>query len=147
EGAVAVAQVQPSIFIIRENAGKQQIMVLNDATAGPMGGRPMGKDGGAPMAPMPENKRIGQMYGRGTAGAGMPGGAGFPRTAYQPPMIPSTPPESTPGGSRDLSPSWLPVEKLADQQFRPAQTVRPLRMAVVAASFPYREQLKEFQKK
>src|SRR5205814_380350 len=42
---------------------------------------------------------------------------------------------------------WLPVEKLADQQLRPAQQVHPLRMAVIAASFPYREQLKEFQKK
>jgi hypothetical protein len=44
--------------------------------------------------------------------------------------------------------SWVPLDKLEDEKdSRLAEAVRPLRMAIMVASFPYKQQLDEFKNK
>jgi len=47
----------------------------------------------------------------------------------------------------ELGSEWVKQELLDSAAGKPAETIRPLRMAMIVASFPYRQQLEEFKNK
>jgi hypothetical protein len=57
-------------------------------------------------------------------------------------------PKGPQNGRAELKAEWLPIESLGDLKTdHPAETVQPMRMAIVVASFPYRKQIQEFKER
>jgi hypothetical protein len=128
ETRVVVAKPQISTYIFNRNFSS--IMVLKgandkaDSGGGPGGGR---------------TARL-----RGLQMPGMPaGGAGGGRNAARfnmPGMVGAVEDE------QEYTPSFVPLEKL-DPGARLARQPRPLRMAIIAGSFPFKAELEEFRSK
>jgi hypothetical protein len=126
----------------------KKIAVLKGATGG--GGETR------PMQPGTKEglKAAGGLYGarpgRGGPGGGLlppgPGGERGPGAPpiYQPPSLEGLGAETA---KKDAETLYIPVEKIADQQDRLAETVAPMRMAIITTNFPYRAQLEEFRTK
>jgi hypothetical protein len=119
--AVVLAQVQTYIF----SPNWKQISVLKGGTKDKTAG------GGQ------NNARLQQLYGGNTRGVGNIG-----RGNLMAPTNNMAPPE----GATPSKQEWVDLDKLGDtNNARPAQTVRPLRMALLALAFPYKQQLDEFK--
>jgi hypothetical protein len=76
----------------------------------------------------------------GGGGKGGMGGGGFPAFGTMPGA--QGPANTTP----DQEIKWVLDEKLADEKGKLAETNLPVRMIVVTATFPYKEQLEEFSR-
>lgn len=149
EFAVAVTQAQIKKYMFLDNP--RRVMVIRGKTdagaageagrfarlAGQIGGRGAGGAGGygsgAMTGPMGGGGVQG-VGGRGAAGFGAPspdGGGGGPFSG---------------GGGPKVSSEWVPVEKLEKlKDGKLADSIEPLRIGIVAASFPYRKQVEQFK--
>jgi len=163
EAHVAVAHVQVRSYIIKpgRNGESSLVYVLEDApgsagstqalqslgkTFGPRGGRNMDM-GGMPGRPMPSGSGggsgAGSGGGSGMRGPGRPGGAAGMMAA---PGLSGTDPDA--GPKRDYKVRPVELDKIQDQQnVKLAEQVRPMRMAIIAGSFPYKAELEEFRDK
>lgn len=150
EFAVAATHAQIRTHLFLENP--RRVMVIKgktaDANAGG-GGSDLGRFGalagrfgnGPPGGPPGMQPPVGGFGGRRPgAGFGLPPAGGM----GEGPMG-----GGFPGGEeKRLSTEWVPVEKLGSQRdSKLADAILPLRVAVVAASFPYKKQLEEFKVK
>jgi hypothetical protein len=113
------------VYNFFSGAGKRMAMM-----AGPMGG---GSGGPMSAGPMGGGGGSGMMRPAGGGGSGMAG----PR---QPGLMDQSDPD-TKRNAQMVNISDL--EKMQDA--RPAEDIRPVRMAIIVGSFPYKEQLEEFR--
>jgi hypothetical protein len=164
EAHVEVAHVPIDTYLFTRNFGS--VVFLKDSTnkhqgggnlpGGPnmaahMGKQMKGFDPRMMMNPGAMNPGGGM---RGGPGGGMMGGPGGMRGMPNPMQMMNnnghvTGTEDT--ETRTLEEVFIPRDKLADKQnvggLIPAKRPMPLRMAIIAASFPYRAQLEEFKNK
>jgi hypothetical protein len=128
EARVVLAQVASYIF----NAGFTQIKVLKDDG---MGGAPTGKD---------NLSRLQQIYGEGRHSGPRPGGGG-PSGRFQ---APTTQGLAAENAKPEKKVEMVSLDKLANMTgVKPAETIVPTPLAVIAAAFPYRAQIDEFRHK
>jgi hypothetical protein len=108
----------------------------------PKGGGPGMPGGGGPGMP-------GGGGGPGMPGGGGPGGPGMPGDGGGPGMPGGFGGgNSGPGGLRyEEEIQWVELKKIDNlNNVKPAHFIQPVRMVVVTAAFPYRQQMEEFQK-
>jgi hypothetical protein len=167
--------IRAPIYVYNFTPDKEKIFVLKETTKGPnttaenLGKRAKNKPkkpANAPAAPGPGMGMGGPgMGGPGMGGPGM--GMGGPGMGMGGPGMGmgggsmGGPPGGMPGmggplgsGSggantgelKQLGIEAVAIEKFDPKSMRPARFVKPVRMVVVNASFPYKRQLEEFQK-
>jgi hypothetical protein len=130
EGKVAVVRIQARSYIFSKDLSK--IMVLKDKEGG--GGVP-GRQG--------EIKNVRNRFGRGGIGD-QPGSSDLPGggTLRQPTQL-----DGYGSQKKDLDTAMVPVATIEDTAgTRLAETIRPVRAAIIVASFPYKDQLEEFRR-
>ncbi|HTU88619.1 MAG TPA: hypothetical protein VMF69_00845 [Gemmataceae bacterium] len=148
EAVAEVAAVPIDTYLFRFNPDNVRILVLEDknrrnAPPGGLGGmrNPFGglKPGGMPGG------MGGGMAGR-SGGGGMPPGMG--RNPFGGTTLPGAGSLLGVGGAAakpEYETNWISVEDWNSQQ--PAHQLQPLRMAIIAGSFPYKQQLEEHKTK
>jgi hypothetical protein len=145
EGVAGVDHVNIQSYIFDFNSDPPKVLTLQ-ADGGAAGGA-----GGTSGAPPRGADRLGRMFG--PAGRGMvppgraaPAGGGAGYMGMSPLGMPSS--GTTDEGAKDkkiMPISVTELDKHADATL--AEQVRPLRLAVIAASFPYKKQIEEFRAK
>jgi hypothetical protein len=126
---------------------KEPLIYVLERTGG-AGGRPpgVGAPGGGPRGGGPPGgfAQLGGMPPGGMAPGGMSPGGG-PRGGGG--GLGGLPEQSDEEKGQDGKLSTVPLMKVDKQSKPPVQQLQPLRMAIIAGSFPYKKQLEEFQSK
>ncbi len=148
-GIASVVRVQIESYVLDLDKKTPRISVVEDRTATTKAGagdkktqnNPYSRGGMTPPG-------VGGMAGGpgGKAGAGGPGGGG--PAGMRPGGMGGAPPSMMGGGRegrKDLQFTYIPLEKYENQVRQ--EKVLPVRMVEIAASFPYRQQMEEFQRK
>ena len=144
EGKIAFVQAQTMSYILQKNekTGKLEVKVRLDSTA---------TTGGTPMAPMGnaarknDNIKFSQKFAggpRGRPGSFSPplGGRGFSGNDPNSRLLT--------GVGEDVKTEWVSVESLGEKEGATLmKTIRPVRMAEIVASFPYKAEVDEFRRK
>lgn len=129
EALAAIGRVQIKTYLLTKKDGKDALVMLkggstdNRDLAGKMGGPGGGRGGpgGGSLGPPP-----------GASGLGMPG----------------APAQAEDESKKDKKVEVVTLDKLASATgMSPAMQIRPLRLAVIGASFPYKKQVDEFRAK
>ncbi len=150
EGKAAVVQAQTMSYILRKNekTGKLEVKVKLDSTASTAsGGMPPASGGGDTRKK--DNAQFkynfgatGGNKGRPAGGAGMLGGNGGKynnNDSYGKDLT---------GAAEDVKTEWVAAESIDEKQGATLmKTIRPVRMAEIVASFPYKAEVEEFRKK
>jgi hypothetical protein len=138
-GAGAAAPPPPGGFI----TGLRQ-QGVGARLGGPVGGPGLG---GGVIGNIGIGARGGPVGGPGLGGGALGGGAIGNRAASAL-RAPTVTQGFAPAGSSAGKTDWVDIDKISENsQPRYAETVRPLRQAIIVATFPYRKEILEFQRK
>jgi hypothetical protein len=150
EEAVAVAAHVPIdtyLFLFNKDSSVKILVLQDKERKSAPGGGAGGMNRMNPFAQLGKNMPGGGGMMMGGSGSMMPNSLRRQQSQLQNPNLNLFGSLFGTGGNTEYEPKWISADDWDPQQHLTAHRLQPLRMAIIAGSFPYKQQLEEHKKK